>query len=91
MESMFVFELTVLGGFLLASLGAAGVTLYTGKKLKYGVVYGLIGLVTLPLFVLFFAGNPETWKLILVLLVALVGVAVVAPVAIMIYLKFVLK
>jgi hypothetical protein len=91
MESMFIFELTALLGFLLAAFGVVGVTLYTGKKLKYGVVYGLIGLVTLLPFVLFFAGNPETWKLILVLLVALVGVAVAALVAIMVYLQFVLK
>ncbi len=91
MESMFVFELTALGGFLLASLGVAGVTLYTGKKVKYGLIYGLIGMIALLLFILFFAPNPETWNLILLLIVAVCGVAIAVVIAVLIFLQFVLK
>lgn len=91
MESLFIFELTALGGFLLACLGVAGVTLYTGKKVKYGLIYGLLGMVALLLFILFFAQVPETWSLILLLIVALCGVAVAVVIAVPLYLQFVLK
>jgi hypothetical protein len=91
MESMFVFELTALGGFLLACLGVAGFTLYTGKKIKYGLVYGLMGMVAVLLFILFFAQNPETWDLILLLIVAVAGVAIAVVIAVPLYLQFVLK
>jgi len=37
----------------------AGVTLYTGRKVKYGLIYGLLGMIALLLFILFFAQNPE--------------------------------
>jgi hypothetical protein len=91
MEPMFIFKLTALIGFLLASFGVSGVTLYTGKKIKYGLVYGLVGLVTLILFIFFYAENPETWNLILLLLVALAGVAIAVFLAVVIYLKFIFK
>ena len=91
MESMFIFELTALGGFLLACLGVAGVTLYTGKKIKYGLVYGLMGMVALLLFILFFAQNPETWDLILLLMVGVAGVAIAVIVAVLIFLQFIYK
>jgi len=91
MESMFVFELTVLGGFLLACLGVAGVTLYSGKKVKYGLIYGLVGMIALLLFILFFAQVSETWSLILLLIVAVAGVAVAVVIAVLIFLQFVFK
>ena len=91
MESMFIFELTVLGGFLLACFGVAGVTLYAGKKVKYGLIYGLMGMVALLLFILFFAQNPDTWNLILLLIVAVAGVAIAVVIAMLIFLQFILK
>jgi len=91
MESLFVFELTALGGFLLACLGVAGFTLYTGKKVKYGLIYGLVGMVALLFFIQFFAQVPETWSLILLLIVALCGVAIAVVIAVPLYLQFVLK
>lgn len=91
MESMFIFELIALGGFLLACLGVAGFTLYTGKKVKYGLIYGLLGMVALLLFILFFAQVPETWSLILLLIVALCGVGIAVAIAVPLYLQFVLK
>jgi hypothetical protein len=91
METMFVFELTILLGFMVGSFGIAGFTVYTGKNMRYGVIYGMLGLLSLLLFILVFAENPETWKLIVVLLVAFAGLVVAVLLAVLAYLRFVLR